>query len=178
MLKNPWDFLNFMYVKEAFPNSKFIFIHRHPLKTINSQLKAMRSLLNIKNEYVALVVNWYNQIFRQPLRLHFARFLFSSHFGLGPKIAIRHVMLATGYFMKHIHSLSQKDYICVRYEDLCKEPSIIIAKILDWLGLKDNSSIEYEPFIDVQASPLLSEVKRNQDLVLARIERYLEFCGY
>ena len=178
LLKNPWDFLNFMYVKEAFPHSKFIFIHRDPINTINSQLKAIRSLLSTKNEYVALVADWYNQIFRQPFRLQIARFLFSSHFDLGLRIVTRHVALATGCFLKHVSSLPPKDYICVRYENLCKEPRLTITKILDWLGLKENTHVEYESFIHVRAGSLLSEVERSRESIYARMKHYFEYCGY
>lgn len=40
LLKNPWDYSQFICVKEMIPSAKFIFIHRHPLDVINSKFKS------------------------------------------------------------------------------------------------------------------------------------------
>lgn len=178
LLKNPWDFSNFMYVREAFPDSKFIFMHRNPIHTINSQLKATRSLVSTRNEYVALVVDWYDQIFRQPTRLQMTRFLFSTHFDLGLRVMTRHVARATDYFLKHVPSLPREEYVSVKYEDLCREPRRVVREILDWLQFHENRAVEYESFISVRGVSLLSEVERNQESILARMRPYFERCGY
>jgi len=179
LLKNPWDFfLNFPYVKEVFPDSRFVFIHRHPIRTINSQLLAIRSALNTQNHYVALIADWYSQIFRQPFRRRFAQALFSSHFDLGLRIVTRHVALGADYFLKHLPRLPQSDYVSVRYEDLCKSPDSVVAKVLDSLGLQEKAAVEYETLIDVRSSPLLPEVKRHRASIFTRMKPYFDYCGY
>ncbi|MBE3121465.1 MAG: sulfotransferase [Thermoplasmata archaeon] len=45
LLKNPYDFPNFLYIKQVFPNARFVFIHRNPLKTISSTLNAIKMIL-------------------------------------------------------------------------------------------------------------------------------------
>lgn len=45
LLKNPYDFPNFLYIKRVFPNARFVFIHRNPLKTISSTLNAIKMIL-------------------------------------------------------------------------------------------------------------------------------------
>ena len=52
LLKNPYDFANFLFIKQMFPSAKFVFIHRNPLKTISSLLNAMRMIINEKNPYL------------------------------------------------------------------------------------------------------------------------------
>jgi len=178
LLKNPWDFLNFMYVKQVLPESKFIFIHRNPIRTINSQLKAARSVLGTRNEYVALIVDWYAQLFRQPLSLQMARFLFSSHFGLGLKVVMRHVGRATTYFLKNVSLLPPEDHISVRYEDLCREPKRTVTEILDWLDIQERTDVEYDSFIAVRATPLLPEVQRGQAVIFSRLKPYFDYWGY
>ncbi|MGH9389391.1 MAG: sulfotransferase, partial [Vicinamibacteria bacterium] len=42
LLKNPWDYRRFLFVKELLPDSKFIFIHREPADVASSILRAMR----------------------------------------------------------------------------------------------------------------------------------------
>lgn len=178
LLKNPWDCLNFMYLKEAFPDSKFIFIHRNPIHTINSQLKSTRSLLANQNEYVSLVARWYEDIFQQPLRLRVARFLFSEHFDIGLRIVTRHVRLATSYFLNHIGSLPRRDYICLRYEDLCSEPTKRVAGILEFLGLQANAYVEYEALVNPRPISLLREVERKRNAIFKELRPYFEYWGY
>ena len=178
LLKNPWDFLNFKFVREAFPDSKFIFIHRNPINTINSQLRSTRSLMSTKNEYVAQVAGWYRELFRRPLRLRMARSLFSPHFNLGLRIVTRHVNLATKYFLDHVSSLPQSSYVSVRYEDLCEEPRQTINTILDGLGLKGEASVEYGAMINVRSGSLLDEVERSRESIFRKMRGYFEYFGY
>jgi hypothetical protein len=178
LLKNPWDCLNFMYVKKAFPECKFIFIHRNPINVINSQIKSLRSLLSSKNEYVALLADWYDQIFEKPFQRHMINFLFSSHFDLGLRIATRHVALATNYFLRNVRLLEKNDYISIKYEDLCEEPGPIVRKILKFLGLKENSNVEYKVFVKQRQTHLLDEVRKNRTSIRNRLELYFGCFGY
>jgi hypothetical protein len=61
LLKNPWDFSNFVFIKKRLPKAKFIFIHRHPLQVINSQLKMARSILEEQSIYAAMLCEPYRQ---------------------------------------------------------------------------------------------------------------------
>jgi len=178
LLKNPWDFLNFMYVKAAFPDARFIFIHRHPIHVINSQLHATRSLLSTRNAYVALIARWYAQLFQRPAQFLAMRLLFSPHFDLGLRIAVRHVVRATTYFLQHVDSLSETDYISVRYEDLCEDPETNVARILEFLGLKPMASLAYDTFIEPRPLRLLPEVARNYDGLCQKLKAYCAYHGY
>jgi len=178
LLKNPWDCLSFMYLKEAFPDGKLVFIHRNPIHTINSQLKSTRSLLANRNEYVSLIARWYEDIFQQPLRLRAARFLFSEHFDIGLRIVTRHVQLATSYFLNHIGSLPQQDYMCLRYEDLCNEPMKTVTGILEFLGLPAQAHVEYEALVNPRPISLLGEVERKRTAIFKRLQPYFEYWGY
>lgn len=178
LLKNPWDFLNFMFVKEAFPDSLFIFIHRHPVRTINSQVKATRSIFSNRNEYIATIVTWYDQIFNQPIKRRLIKFLFSSRFDLGVRIATRHVCKGITYFLENISKLSSSDYINVRYEDLCASPNQTVMRILDWLNFRDHLKLPYESFIDVRSEPLLPEISRRLKGICQKTKSYLDYFEY
>ncbi len=56
LLKNPWDFGNFLFIKEKIPEAKFVFIHRHPYPVMNSSLKALRTLTEQKTVYSELYI--------------------------------------------------------------------------------------------------------------------------
>ena len=179
LLKNPWDyFLNFIQVKEIFPHSKFIFIGRHPIVTINSQLKAARSLFQDKNEYVALVAQWYEQLYKNPLRLQMSRALFSQHFDLGFHMVFRHVVRASHYFLKQITRLPDQEVLKIRYEDLCQEPKFTVDKTLSTLKLVARTEPDYHDLIQPRAIELLPEVKRNQAKVSIKLKRYLAYWKY
>ncbi len=176
LLKNPWDFLNFMYVKQAFPSARFIFIHRHPVHTINSQLRATRSLFQAKNPYIALIAAWYRRMFERPFQPHLVRLLFASPLGL--RIVLRHVALATQYFLEHIARLPEADYRCVKYETLCREPRSTILAILDFLGMPGKSDADDGDLIQNRSVPLLDEVERNKSSIVRRLAPYLRYGGY
>ena len=178
LLKNPWDFLNFVYVKEAFPESRFIFIHRHPVRTINSQLAATRSIFSRRNGYIAMVVGWYDGLFRQPTKRRIFELLFSSHLGLGFQITARHVFRTTRYFINNIRKLPPSDCISVRYEDLCDAPGPTVGRILQWLKVEPLRSLSVESFIDVRGGPLLPEVKKRRHWICKNTEQYLRSFSY
>ena len=178
LLKNPWDFSNFVYIKKVFPNAKFIFIHRNPIKTLNSQLKAMRALLKQKSPYMALLSPQYNQVFQNKIMLYYYRFLYSSITPIRSITAIRNLAKVTECFLEDISSLNEDDYICIRYEDLCRETDLEIGKILDFLKIKTESKLHYSDFIKPRKTTELKELKIMKKFILKRMKDYLSYCGY
>lgn len=178
LLKNPWDFTNFLYLHQVFPNAKFIFLHRNPIVVINSQIKAARVLYAAKSPYHALLDSAYNQVWEQPLRLGLIRLLFSSHFDLGFRTASRHVARATRHFLEHVHRLAQRDYLGVKFEDLCQEPQLIITEILNFLEMGDNTVMKYDGFVQPRPTRLLEVVRRKKTSVMKRLRPYFIYCQY
>lgn len=79
LLKNPYDFSNFVFIKQMFPDAKFIFIHRHPLKTISSTIKAFKEIFRDTLPYMARLMRTYekfstNPLLRLPFRVAFIRY--------------------------------------------------------------------------------------------------------
>jgi LPS sulfotransferase NodH len=179
LLKNPWDyFVNFMFVKEVFPESRFVFIHRNPLQVINSQVRATRALFAEKNLYHALLAGWYDEMMDRPLQARLGRLLFSERFGVAFRTVHRHVVRASDYFLENVGSLPDTDYISVRYEALCERPTDVVRTVLSFLGVAEQRGVDYEAMIRTRPSPLVPEVARNRTAILRRLEAYLVFCGY
>lgn len=171
LLKNPWDyFLNFMYVKAAFPQARFIFLHRDPIHVINSQIRAIRSSMQKKNAYLALLSAWYAQTFERPAWRLATRMLFSPRLGL--RIATRHVTRATDYVLQHTGSLPPEDYISIRYEDLCEMPEATVASILSFLGLSLPGPDVSGSLIDRRPLSLLPEVERQAAAIREQLRPY------
>ena len=176
LLKNPWDFPNFVYLKRVFPHARFLFIHRHPLPVQNSKLKAMRSALARKNRYTALLARGYDRLFRRPLQLLFARFLFFSRIGVD--LLLRYAMVATDYFLDNAPRLPDDHYVSIRYEDLCQRPDTVMATVLDSLGLQPARPVDYASMVQPRPLNLLPDVARKQEQIQRRLESYLTRLGY
>lgn len=178
LLKNPWDFRNFMDIKGFFQESKFIFIHRHPMHVISSQVRAIRSLLVSQNMYTGLLTQQYAKLFERPMLLFVIRLLFSSHVPLGRKLLTRLLVRDATYFWEHIDSLRQTDYISVKYEDLCNDPETHVTRIMHFLGLQHSPSVAYEKLVAPRHLGLLPELGRLQQRIYRKLQPYCAYHGY
>jgi Sulfotransferase family len=180
LLKNPWDSRRFLYIKKVFPDSRFIFIHRNPVEVVGSLLEGMRSLLRSRNAYHALLSEGYDRLMGRPLRRALARTLFSSRFGMGPRVVGWQVARTARYFLDNVRSLPEADHLSVRYEDLCQDPGAVIHRILAFLGLPDNHQVRYRDFIRVRERPGPPARDADPAAILRRMELkpYLAYCGY
>ena len=178
LLKNPWDFSQFLYIKKSLPNAKIIFIHRHPIHVINSKLKAVRSFFSNWNSYLALISQRYKKIFKNPIKLFFYRMLYSSYFDLGLHRTIKDYLTSTSYFLENIGKLPQTDYISIKYEDLCDRPEETILKVLEFLELEARKNLDYQNLIETRPTNLLPEVEKNYDLICQKLKPYLKYHNY
>jgi hypothetical protein len=123
LLKNPWCFPHFMFIKTAFPDAKFIFIHRNPIHVINSKLKAVRKTLSEWSPYTALVSLRYQSIFKNPLKRAFFSFVYSPYLNRGVIRTTNQAIEATQYYLENISELRESDYFETTYENLCSNPN-------------------------------------------------------
>lgn len=178
LLKNPWDASNFMFLKQAFPEARFIFIHRHPIPVINSKLKAMRSIFESKNHYSALLDPSYGELFDSPLRLSLAKSAFPSFLGLDVRILLTYTWWGVRYFMKNMDGVPAGDTISIRYEDLCQEPEQAINSILAFINTEPNHNLDYKALIQPRPLKLTPTVAQHKQKIQARLKPYLDFNGY
>jgi hypothetical protein len=178
LLKNPRDFDRFPYLLEKFPDSKFIFIHRHALETINSRLKAIRAVFRCRSEYQATVNQSYARMFANPFRLYVSRLRLSGRLGLDLRRVRRDFAAGADYFLKNIGYLPPSAYRSVRYEDLCSKPESVIREIIDFLQMPAKPDVQYDAFIHKRPVVLLAEVARKRAGIMRSLKRYQEYCGY
>jgi len=178
LLKNPWCFPHFMYIKSVLPKAKFVFIHRHPLHVMNSKLKAVCLMLSVESPYTQLISKRYHEIFDNPMRRLLFRVLYSSLFGLGVRRVTQKSMLATSYYLENINSLPTTDYISIKYEDLCQSPESTILKVLEFLQLEAKTTVDYDNLIATRPLKLLPEVQNSYDEICRKLQLYLVHCGY
>jgi hypothetical protein len=179
LLKNPFDFANFVFIKGKYPEAKFVFIHRNPINTINSQLKAMRTLLSKKSKYMALLSPWYDKIFDHKLKLMYYRFLYSSKTSIRVNSAINKLSQLTNYYLENISKLKENfDYINVRYEDLCSSTELMIKKIFSFLSISPPVGFEYESYIRPRETTLLKELIDRKYNINRKMSQYLGYFNY
>jgi Sulfotransferase family len=178
LLKNPWDVLNFADLKTYFPNARLVFLHRHPLGVINSQVRAIRSLISVRNEYTALLANWYTRLWQSPVKLAAMRLMFGEGSPLWRSIVPPHVLRANHYFAENIGRIPKEDYFSLCYEDVCRNPSVTIEKLLAFLRVRPEVPPSYETMISQRDPELLPEIARRRKQILKPFQPYLAARGY
>ena len=178
LLKNPFDFSNFVFIKQKIPNARFIFIHRTPIKTLNSQIKALRTLLKNKSEYMAMLSDAYSKVFDNKLLLNYYRFIHSSFLPIRSNQAINNLTDRTQYFIENIESIDKEDYVSIRYEDLCEKPNMEIEKIMDFLKLKPETRTDLKELIQPRNITILKELKDKEEIIKEKMREYMKLWGY
>jgi hypothetical protein len=177
LLKNPWDAANFLYLKQQFPDARFLFIHRHPARTLASHLKAGRTLLAKRNAYVAMLYPRYGLVFRRPLALEPARQLFAGWHGQAARLLAPGLAAPLDFYLKHHAELPPADRHDVKYEDLCRRPNEAVRGVFDWLGLGSELP-DLGKLVEPRAGSLPPEVERLRPRLASRLKDYYAKWGY
>ena len=178
LLKNPWDVLHFAYIKRTFPTARFIFVHRDPVAVINSQVRAVRSLLSEPNDYLAMVAMWYRRLLDSPMRLRLARTFYDAPGGLSVLLARRHARRVATYFMRHVSGIPPSDYVTVRYEDLCATPEATMRRLVQFAGVTPVTWPAYGELAAPRRQQLLPEVDARRQGIHRALKAYCDYAGY
>jgi LPS sulfotransferase NodH len=178
LLKNPWDYRRFLFIKEALPESRFVFIHREPVDVASSLLRSMRTLLRQKNEYHALLARFYSGMMESGVQRRLASWVFGS--GLGAKIVARQFAATAGYFIDNVEKLGPQDYVSVRYEDFCARPRAVVSEILGFLGLHEEAPVDYERMVRKPRASIRDDAAdlARRELRRLNLKPYAARCGY
>lgn len=178
LLKNPWDFSLFMYLHEAFPQARFIFIHRHPLAVINSQLKFLRHLIAKPNPYMAMLSPGYARRFERPLRQRLAQtILETSWLNIAVRNRTRAFVKAADYYLDNISQLPPAIYTETSYEALCADPLAGIHQVMTFLNLTPEHPVS-PGSIRTRPLNLETDIQRYRQPILHRTRRYRQRFQY
>ncbi|KYK20388.1 hypothetical protein AYK25_08965 [Thermoplasmatales archaeon SM1-50] len=178
LLKNPYDFSNFLFIKQLFPTAKFVFIHRHPLKTISSTLNAIRTIVKEKNPYTAKLSKIYDRWYTNPLLHHALRFIFWTVPECGVMLITRITAHATSCYLKNIGNLSSDDYISITYEALCQHPQETLEYIMEKLSVSMTSNIDAALMINPRRVHVERNVQRLRNHIYRSMNKYFEKFSY
>jgi LPS sulfotransferase NodH len=183
LLKNPWDFSNFRFIKSVLPNARFVFIHRHPIHILNSQLKAMQTNQQSGNAYVKFLVDAPG--FLQTL--HKSKFVQRLvKWATSPnnrwRLGMRHLASsgekARCEFVDRIAELPTDSYVSVRYEDLCDHPEQVMQSILSFVQATSSSGVDYGEWIQPRPTRLLPEIEEWESRLLRSFEKSMRYHKY
>jgi len=178
LFKNPYDLSNFLYIKQKFPNAKFIFIHRNPFKSLSSNIKAVKLILQDKNPYTTQLFKLYNKAYENPLFLYPTRWCFLNFSSIGVMLLTLYSSRVVKYYLKNIKHLSNQDYVSITYEDLCINPQKNIETIMKDLDIAIPKKIDFSSFIKPRKTDLDPSVKQLRFFIYKCMEDYFEEFGY
>jgi len=180
LLKNPLDYCKFLTLLATFPNARFIFIYRHPVNVINSQLKAMQNNWKEGNPYLALLSPRLKRGYQSKLIRTFMQMFLSSAMPIHPmlQILIRQALKTERAMLQSLASLPRKTYVSLRYEDFCLEPETTIQRIFQFLELTPNRRIDYEKMMAPRVIKLLPEVAHARGKICGKLKQSMEQRGY
>lgn len=176
LLKNPWDLSNFLTIKSLIPNAKFIFIHRHPYRSISSFVKATRMIIKKSNPYSMMVFEKYKKTYQNPLLLFMSRLLFYKYNPLGILYLANIDVRSINYYSKNISKLSSNDFVEITYEELCKSPNETMKKLFDFLKISTKKE-DFNSFINPRNPQLDPGMKFFSRLIYRKTKPYFDkFC--
>lgn len=178
LLKSPFDFQSFLYIQQLFARAKFVFIHRHPLAVLNSQIRSVRSVVAAPNPYFALLSPGYARLAaNRALYGGWRWFCTDAPFEPMPQMMGRVIAATTAAYLRDIDRLPKADYVSIRYEDLCAEPDGTMGKLFDFLEIVPPAR-NWQALIRPRNQPPLPEAERAWRRTTPRVRNYLTHCGY
>lgn len=141
ILKNPIDCYDGVFrLAEAIPGATFVLLHRHPLPTIDSNVRSWRRLLEAPNAWFAEIDRGYRVLLRMPELLESHR----RSYGSDDDLRTLFVRIRTG--MMHALEVEKRlpanRVVQIRFEDLCAAPETELTRLLDALGLDQVRPLE------------------------------------
>jgi len=176
LLRNPWDLATADRIPDLFPKAEFVFVVRDPVKTIDSQLQAVRTAFADPSEYLALLALRYRRIVRRPLKLALFRFLTGR-----PRAAdllTRSFARTTTSWLHGLERLQDDRYIVTRHEDLIADPAKELGRVYSFLGLPTERIPAVAREIRPGSRTLHPHVVARIPKIRDRTRRYRERFGY
>ena len=177
LLKNPYDTLNFLYLHQMFPRARFVFIYRHPVDVVNSQMRLLRVMFEKKSEYHALIMERYRRLTVSPARMAAVRFIYSERFPFLVRQVSHYVSRNFDYMMENMGRLGNAA-MGVTYPELCGTPAPTVRRILDFLGLQEQQGQDYSKLIRSREPAILPDVEKHRGWIEKRNEVYCRRFGF
>ena len=177
ILKSCPDYRNFLYIKSRFPQAKFVFLFRDPIRLLDSQLRIFQK--SNGNRLLAVMSEDYRR-FEQSWLFPLIRKAFSPTLGVNPgyKWLVRRMKRAEKQLFDDLPHLPESEYVMLRYEDLMTDADGEMHRILDFLNLTPPEPFHLQEWIEPRNLPLLPQIENDRPRLEAMFRRTREFLGY
>jgi hypothetical protein len=176
LLKNPWDYGNEDVLLGAFPDARFIAIHRHPLAVVQSSVRMFRQIWEAPDPYTALLSARYRRLWAGRWSRALFQWLASPRNAVDLHITLGGLVQSHRKHHRVWPGLPAERAVALRYEDLVVDPPAGIGRILEELGM-DGGAAPQTPARPSNA-PLSAELERHRRFINWRTRAYRERWGY
>jgi hypothetical protein len=144
LLKNPWDYANFTFLADSFPEARFLFLHRHPLKVTHSSVAVTCALWGGRpaDPYVLMLSRRYARWRRSRISSAFFHWLTTGSTRLFSRSVAFGVSAANKGYVARLPALPGRRWAELRYEDLAARPDEELSRIVSFLGVEPLSGIQ------------------------------------
>lgn len=176
VLKNPNEFYgNLLPVAETYPNARFLFVHRHPLLILHSQIRAWRQLLDQRNPYFAMLDPSVSRMLSDAKERTRIQMLLKSDDGA--RFIMNLIIQGFVAFIDHIERIKPERCLHFRYEDLCNAPAQTMNMIQRWMKIPP-IAVDPGAAISPRKSAPAELACRVYEERLLELRPYLESQGY
>ncbi len=173
LLKNPWDFGNAHVIRQLIPTARFVYIHRHPLETVNSMWRFLNAAFQEPNAYMAMMSERYLDITQSrwkwgALRGFVRRFPGTFIDGL----IIWFGRNCDGY-LKSIDLVPESDRLEITYDELCAQPNATMERIRNQFNIADNG-VDFSGMVSRRSQKCDALVAAKSGKIDRRMAAYLQ----
>jgi hypothetical protein len=172
LLKNPWETNNFLEVERLVHRARFIFIHRHPLRVITSQMKMFGALVRSPHPYDMLVDDAYRKLCANRFLFGAARCIYSENLPFLYGRIRKNALLSCRYLAEN-GDKPAGGVFHVTYDQFCEAPDLWLSRILAFADVAPGKPGNYGPIIRKSNSPLHPFVEREREVLL---KLFAPFC--
>lgn len=173
LLKNPWDFGNAPLIKRLIPSARFVYIHRHPIETINSMWKFLNQVFREPNHYMAMMSERYTEVINSGWRWGALSGFTKTFPGTFVNILIYWFGQQCDEYLKSIDQISDDDKVEITFDQLCGEPNETIQRIRTQLNLPDDG-VDFSTRIQRRARKCDPLVESREAKINRRAAKYLD----
>lgn len=176
LLKNPWDFGNAHVVRELIPTARFVYIHRHPIETVNSMWRFLNAAFQEPNAYLAMLSERYLGITQSRWKMGALRTVVRRIPGAFIDGLILWFGKACDAYLKSIDLVPESERMEITYDELCAQPNATMARIRQQFNVPDNG-VDFSEMISRRSGRVDSRVAAKSAKIERRMAAYLTKLG-
>jgi hypothetical protein len=172
LLKNPWDFGNAHVIRQLIPTARFVYIHRHPIETVDSMWRFLNGVLLKPNHYMEMLSTRYSDITRSRVKRAALQAFVQRLPGVFVNCLISWFGKSCDGYLKSIDLVPESERIEISYNELCTEPNATMARIRQHFNIVD-IGIDFSEMISPRSARIDAPVLARAPKIERRMKAYI-----